>query len=72
MTKDEAGKYVSQAEAARLRGVTRSAIAELIRRGRLRTKTLYGTRFVYRSEVENFQRAKSAKKSVSKKAKGKK
>jgi hypothetical protein len=62
VTKEEAEKFVTPAEASRMRGVTRSAISELIRRGRLRTEILYGVRLVYRADVENFQRAKPTKK----------
>ena len=42
-------------DAARLRGVTRGAIWNLIRRRRLRVEMVYGRAFVYRAEVENFQ-----------------
>ncbi len=71
MTKEEAEKFVTQAEAARMRGVTRSAISELIRRGRLRTEILYGVRLVYRADVENFQRAKPTKKATTKSVRAK-
>jgi len=46
---------ISQAAAARLRGVDRAAIANLIRRGRLRTKLIGGVPHVYLSEVLNFK-----------------
>ena len=45
-------------EAAQLRGVSSAAISELVRRGRLRTRRLFGRVLVYRSEVENFIRDK--------------
>lgn len=45
---------VSQAEAARLRGVARSSINELIKRGRLRSVEISGTSFLYRDEVIGF------------------
>jgi len=46
---------ISQADAARIRGVTPQAIAHLIRAGKLRTVTVAGRRLVFRSEVENFK-----------------
>ena len=46
--------YVSQAEAARIRGVSPQAIADLIRRCRLKTVRLAGRILVLRSEVEAF------------------
>ena len=46
---------VSQAEAARIRGVSNQAIADLIRRGRLHTVVVAGRAFVYRSQIEAFE-----------------
>lgn len=45
--------WISQAEAARLRGVTRQAIAKLVKKGRLRSLEVGGRLFVDRAEVEN-------------------
>jgi hypothetical protein len=42
---------ITQAEAARLRGVTRSAITYLIAQGRLKTHERYGVPFLSRAEV---------------------
>jgi excisionase family DNA binding protein len=47
-------EWISQADAARYRGVTRQAIARLIKRGRLRTIEIGGRTFVYREDVEQF------------------
>ena len=47
---------MTQAEAAELRGVTRAAITDLVKRGRLRTIKLFGKKLVYRSEVESFRK----------------
>jgi Helix-turn-helix domain len=47
---------ISQAEAARIRGVSRAAIRDLIRRGRLRSFNLAGRELVYRSEIESFEK----------------
>jgi len=49
---------VSQATAARLRGVDRAAIADLIKRGRLKSVVIDGVPHVYRSEVLKFERRK--------------
>ncbi len=49
---------ISQAEAARIRGVTRAAIRDLIRRGRLSSIEIGGRELVYRSEVESFVKEK--------------
>lgn len=49
---------ISQAEAARLRGVDRAAIADLIRRNRLRAFSVGGVPYVRRSEVLKFQKQK--------------
>ena len=46
--------YISQAQAARMRAVTRQAIADLVKRGRLRSVKLAGRNFVLRSELEAF------------------
>ena len=54
MTDASAEDLITQAEAARLRGVTRSAIAYLIGQGRLRTYERFGVTFVSKSEVENY------------------
>jgi hypothetical protein len=45
---------ISQAEAARVRGVTLNAIRDLVRRSRLSKVEVGGRTFVYRSEVEGF------------------
>ena len=48
------GELISQAEAARIRGVSQQAIANLIRRGRLASALVAGRTLVLRSEVEAF------------------
>jgi len=42
--KTEAGQWISQAEAAKLRGVSRQAIAQLVKRGRFETLLIGGMR----------------------------
>jgi hypothetical protein len=49
---------ITQAEAAELRGVSRAAIASLVKRGRLRKKVLFNNVLVYRSEVLAFEKEK--------------
>lgn len=46
---------ITQAEAAQIRGISRAAITDLVKRGRLRTVEKFGKKLVFRSEVENFQ-----------------
>ena len=57
---------ITQAEAARVRGVTRSAIAYLIAQGRLRTFERFGVTFVSKSEVENYEPLKPGPKGAGK------
>lgn len=46
---------ITQAEAARLREVSREAIRALVRRNRLQSIEMFGKRLVYRSEVLAFE-----------------
>lgn len=48
-------EWITQAEAARLRNVTRQAIAKLVNGGRLRTLTVGGRTFVNRADVVAFE-----------------
>jgi len=48
--------WISQAEAARIRGVSRQAIARLIKKGRFRILTIAGKTLLKRSEVKSYQR----------------
>jgi excisionase family DNA binding protein len=47
-------EWISQAEAARLRGVSRQAIALLVKKGRLPVLRIGGRLLVRRKEVEDF------------------
>jgi excisionase family DNA binding protein len=63
-------KYISQAEAARIRGVSNQAIADLIVRRRLTTIKVAGRTLVLRSEIESFAarpKGRPPKKATSKK-----
>lgn len=48
------GDLITQAEAARLRGVTQVAIADLIRRGRLSPVEIAGRKHLRRADVLGF------------------
>lgn len=47
-------EWISQSEAARIRGVTRQAIALLVKRGRLAVLKVGGRLLVRRKDVETF------------------
>ena len=51
-------EWITQAEAARLRNVTRQAIAKLVGNGRLRTVSVGGRNFVSRADVLAFERSR--------------
>jgi excisionase family DNA binding protein len=48
-------EWISQAEAARLRGVSRQAIAKLVKKGRLKSLAIGGHSFVNRDEIISFE-----------------
>lgn len=48
-------KWISQAEAARIRGVTRQAISKLVKGGRLRTLEIGGNTLVSREDLEAYK-----------------
>lgn len=50
----DATEWISQAEAARLRSVSRQAIALLVKKGRLSVLAIGGRVLVRRKEVEEF------------------
>ena len=47
--------WISQAEAARLRGVSRQAIAKLVRNERVRVLEIAGNTLVHKGDVETYQ-----------------
>lgn len=47
--------WITKAEAARIRGVTRQAIAKLVNKGKLSTLEIAGGTLVKRSEVEAYK-----------------
>lgn len=54
LSEESLDEWISQAEAARIRGVTPQAIAGLIQRGHLTTMKVAGRVLVRRSEVEHY------------------
>lgn len=46
--------WITQSEGARIRGVSRQSIHDLVERGRLSTLVVGGIRFVNREEVEAY------------------
>jgi excisionase family DNA binding protein len=53
--KIDASQWISQAEAAKLRGVTRQAIARLVAKGRFETLSIGGKKLLRRADVEKFK-----------------
>lgn len=53
-TENSVDDWISQVEAARIRGVSKQAIAKLIGRNRLSARSIGGRMLVRRSEVEAF------------------
>lgn len=52
---------ITRAQAAEMRGVSRAAISDLVRRGRLRTVEIAGRIFLSRREVESFEPEKGGR-----------
>ena len=50
------GDWISQAEAARIRGVSRQAIARLIKKGRFRVLAIAGKTLLKRADVTSYER----------------
>jgi predicted DNA-binding protein (UPF0251 family) len=48
-------EWVSQAEAARIRGVSRQAIAKLVKKGKFRVLAIAGKVVVWRKDVEAYR-----------------
>jgi excisionase family DNA binding protein len=66
VTDAEAGTsdLITPTEAARIRGVTRSAITALVKRGRLQVVEIGGRPFLRRGEVESFEAEKPGPKTT--------
>ena len=53
---------ITQAEAAKLRGVSLASINELVQRGRLRVVELFGRKLLKRADLEAFRKLKTGPK----------
>lgn len=51
----DASEWITKAEAARVRGVTRQAIAKLVSKGKLTTLEIAGQKLLKRAEVEAYK-----------------
>lgn len=56
-----ADEWISQAEAARIRGVSRQAVARLIKRQRVATLKIGGRLLVKRKDIEGFKPEKGGR-----------
>lgn len=54
-TRAAADEWISQAEAARIRGVSRQAIARLVKKGRFRTLDIGGRLLLKKTEVKGYK-----------------
>ncbi|MBI3043120.1 MAG: helix-turn-helix domain-containing protein [Betaproteobacteria bacterium] len=54
-------EWISLAEAARLRGVSRQAMSKLVKQGRLETLNAGGRQLVHRKDVLNFAKKRSGR-----------
>jgi excisionase family DNA binding protein len=54
--KNDIKNFITVAEAAEIRRVSRSAIHELIQRGRLKSERILGRVVLFRAEVEQFEK----------------
>lgn len=67
MSKIETSEWVSQAKAARLRGVSRQAIWKLVVRGRIRSVEIAGHKLVSLADVKSFKRGRAGRSSAGEK-----
>lgn len=61
MAKEELKNLISQKEAAELRGVSLSAISDLIKRGKLTPVEVGGRKFLRRIDVVNYEPARGGR-----------
>jgi excisionase family DNA binding protein len=54
-------EWISQAEAARIRGVSRQAIAKLVKTKRIRVMSLGGHTLVHRADLSRYEPAKAGR-----------
>lgn len=66
MEEKENDEWITQAEAARKRGVSRQSINKLVKAGRLLTLTIGGVVFVSSQQISQFEPAPKGRKRQSK------
>lgn len=54
-------EWISQKKAADMRGVTRQAIHELMKKGRFRTREVAGKTLLYRKDVKDYEGKKGGR-----------
>jgi excisionase family DNA binding protein len=54
-------EWISQAEAARVRGVSRQAISKLVRSKRVRTVQIGGHILINRDDIKSFEKKKAGR-----------
>lgn len=54
-------EWISQAQAAKIRGISRQAINELVQKGRFDTQEIAGNTLVRREDVENYEPKKGGR-----------
>ncbi|HEX8197582.1 MAG TPA: helix-turn-helix domain-containing protein [Pyrinomonadaceae bacterium] len=57
----DTSELITPSDAAKIRGVSRAAVSDLIKRGRLSSYEIGGRTFVNRKEVEEFESIKSGR-----------
>ncbi|MEO6670839.1 MAG: helix-turn-helix domain-containing protein [Ferruginibacter sp.] len=60
-TKYRNQEWVTQAEAARIRGISRQAINKLVKRGKIQTFEVSSVTFVNREEIQKYKPKKSGR-----------
>lgn len=61
MRTERSSNWITQKEASELSGRTIKAVHELTRKGRLRTREMYGKRLVRREDVLNYEPKKAGR-----------
>lgn len=61
MKTENSSHWITQKEASELSGRTLKAVHELTKKGRLRTKEMYGRRLVRREDVLNYEPKKAGR-----------
>ena len=54
--KKQPSEWISQADAAQILGMSRTAIGILVTNGKLRAKDVAGEKYIHRADVEKYKR----------------